>query len=89
MRKSLLFSRCEGRRTEADKEFHEQVGDNTVLSLLQLSIGFGGEKAVMPQNAEPRKHAYSSIAELKRQMEVWAKAGLVEHRGQAIPIGTV
>jgi hypothetical protein len=39
----------------------------------------------LPQNAVPRKRVYSSISELKTQMEAWAKGGLVEHRGQRFP----
>jgi hypothetical protein len=39
----------------------------------------------MPRVAVPRKHSYGSIADLKAQMEAWAKAGLVEHRGQRFP----
>lgn len=72
-------------RTEADQGFQSQSGDSTVLSLMQLSVGAQGEDAVTPQNAKPRKRAYASIAELRDQMEAWAKAGLIEHRGQRFP----
>jgi hypothetical protein len=66
-------------RTEADRAFQNQP--NTV----SLADSLGGDETVIPQNAVPRKRVYGSIAELKEQMRAWAKAGLVEHRGQRFP----
>lgn len=72
-------------RTEADKGFRSESSGSNVFSALALASNLGGDAPVMPRVPVPRKHSYNSIAELKTQMEAWAKAGLVEHRGQRFP----
>jgi hypothetical protein len=72
-------------RTEADKGFRNQSSGNDVYSALALTSSLGGDAPVVPRVPVPRKRSYSSIAELKTQMEAWARAGLVEHRGQRFP----
>lgn len=72
-------------RTEADKGFRSQSSGSNVFSALALSSNLGADTPVMPRVPVPRMRSYSSIAELKQQMEAWAKAGLVEHRGQRFP----
>jgi hypothetical protein len=69
-------------RTQADEAFRNQENASKVSSALALSASLGGEKATMPQNPVPRKRVYNSVAQLKEQMEAWAKGNLVEHRGQ-------
>ena len=72
-------------RTEADQGFRNEASGSNVFSALALSSHLGGDAPVMPRLPVPRKRSYGSIAELKTQMEAWAKAGLVEHRGQRFP----
>jgi hypothetical protein len=72
-------------RTQADKGFRNESSGTNVFSPLAMASSRGGDAPVMPRVPVPRKRSYNSIAELKTQMEAWAKAGLVEHRGQRFP----
>jgi hypothetical protein len=72
-------------RTQANEAFQSQPSADRLSSARALAISLGGDETVISQNAVPRKRVYSSIAELKAQMEAWAKGGLVEHRGQRFP----
>lgn len=72
-------------RTQADEAFQNQTTARSLSAIRTLSTGLGGDEVTLPQNAVPRKRVYSSVGELKTQMEAWAKGGLVEHRGQRFP----
>jgi hypothetical protein len=72
-------------RTQADKAFQNQPSPRSLSVMQASSTALGGDEVTLPQNAVPRKRVYSSISELKMQMETWAKSGLVEHRGQRFP----
>jgi hypothetical protein len=72
-------------RTQANEAFQNQPNADRLSSARALAMSLGGDETVISQNAVPRKRVYSSIAELKAQMEAWAKGGLVEHRGQRFP----
>jgi hypothetical protein len=72
-------------RTEADKGFRNDESGSNVFSPLALASTLGGDAPVTPRVPVPRKRSYRSIAELKAQMEAWARAGLIEHRGQRFP----
>jgi hypothetical protein len=69
-------------RTRADKAFQNPTDARSVDTMQISSRSIGGEEVTLPRNAVPRKRVYSSIAELKTQMEAWAEGGLIEHRGQ-------
>lgn len=69
-------------RTQADEAFRSQPNAKTLDTTQTSLTRLGGEEVTLPQNVVPRKRIYGSIAELKTQMEVWAKGGLLEHRGQ-------
>jgi hypothetical protein len=67
-------------RTAADLGF-EKLGKGSAITSTPPGASDSRQSA-MPNNALPRKRSYQSIEDLKEQMEAWAQAGLVEHRGQ-------
>jgi hypothetical protein len=72
-------------RTQADKAFQNPTNARSLDTMQISSKSIGGEEVTLPRNAVPRKRVYSLIAELKTQMEAWAKGELIEHRGQRFP----
>jgi hypothetical protein len=82
---TLIVRQVREARTHADKAFQSQMSAKSLDEVQTSSIGLGGDQVTLPQNVVPRRQIYSSIFELKTQMKAWAKAGLVEHRGQRFP----